>query len=654
MRKIKTLLTLTITLVLVVVIITTNIIASNIDRVAIEEESKRLLKTSTAKVALEVENKLQKFEQQIETLKNNIRIHYDTIQGDHEFKMHHILDDFDEIIENLNEMNIEAIASYLVFHYEIYPESAGDEFIYQVVFSKNKNGVNNRNYNLGNQDSLKSKIPEMAWYYRPLEQRKGVWSNIYYDTYLEESIITYSTPIIIQDELIGVVGIDIKFSDFEKIITDIQVYETGYAFLFNDDFDYLVHPDYDVKHNLTTIESGEYAYMKPLFEADTNGSIYYTYKGKDKVLSYEHLHNNWIIALAPPYDEVYYFYNDLRTTQLNFMLISSVFALLLAYILGHFISQPITSLASAIKGVSSDTFENIHFKNNYFIYEVDVLQKNFNFFLTRLQEAFLTIREQNANLEAIINERTNDLTQSNQQLKETIHQLKTTQDLLVKAQKEQEINLLIKNIAHNLNTPLGTAIMTHDYLTQQLKSNTSKKITHTLNMVSQNLIDIKAIIDGLNLLTADHKHSKMSVLSLETVIQDRTHQLVTQHPEMNIQINFNASDTHLITSNTKMLASLLDLIFTFGTKQTKHNLSMDIHITENADHYLIEIKDYQTSFSHMTMFKEQANLAEMAMSQFDLNLHLIHAVIQALKGHISYKKTEDKHLQWIIQLPKIS
>lgn len=654
MRKIKTLFTLTIALSLVIVIITTNIIASRINRSAIEEESKRLLQTSTQTVALQVENKLQLFEEQIDTLKNTIGIHYSTLTSDNESNMLHILDDFDKVIGEMNESNEEAIASYLVFNHELYPPTTDKDFIYQVVYTKDSNNINSRNYDIGSQSDLRTENPDMVWYYVPIKEKRGVWSNIYFDTNLQQTIVTYSTPIIVENQVIGIVGIDIRFTEFEKIIADIQVYETGYAFLFNEHYDYLVHPDYDYTDNLMTIENGTYAYMKPLFDARTSGNIYYTYKDREKILSYQHLNNNWIIALAPPFEEVFYFYNDLRQTQLYFMLFSSLFALIFAYILGHLISKPITNLAMSLKGTASDKLDNIELKNNHFIYEVDILHNNFNFFIDRLKEAFHTITDQNTNLETLINQRTIDLKESNQQLTDTIKELENTQSLLIKVQKEQEINHLIKNIAHNLNTPLGTAIMTHDYLKRMIDKNETDKIQTTMSIIYQNLMDIKQIIDGLNLLTADHKHTKVTVLSLNTVIRDRIHWLKFQHPEKRIEINFDTENDYQIICNTRMLASLIDLIFNYGLRQAAglDQMIFDIEVIAGDTTYFIDFYDYQTPLDDMIQFYEQANLNQMDLSKFDLNLHLMHAVIQALNGHITFHFTNEQQVKWIIELPK--
>lgn len=654
MRKIKTLFTLTIAFGLVIVIITTNIVASRINRSAIEEESKRLLQTSTQCVALEVENKLQLFEEQIDTLKNTIGIHYSTLTSSHEENMLHILDDFDEILREINASNEEAIASYLVFNYELYPPTTDSEFIYQVVYTKDKNNINTRNYDIGSQSDLKSDAPEMVWYYVPVQERRGAWSNIYFDANLQETIVTYSTAIIVNNQVIGVIGIDIRFSEFEKIINDIQVYETGYAILFNEHYDYLVHPEYDDTDNLTTIENGAYDYMKPLFDEKDSGNIYYTYKDQEKVLSYQRLKNNWTIALAPPYEEVFYFYNDLRQTQLYFMLVSSLIALIFAYILGHLISKPITNLATSIKGTASDGLHKIELKNNHFIHEVDVLYNNFNFFIDKLKEAFHTITDQNINLEALVDQRTVDLKASNEQLINTINELENTQSLLIKVQKEQEINHLIKNIAHNLNTPLGTAIMTHDYLKRMIDKNDSDKVQTTLSIIYQNLMDIKQIIDGLNLLTADHKHTKVTAFSLNTVIKDRIHRLKFQHPKKRIEIHFNDTNDHPIVCNTKMLASLIDLIFNYGLKQTdgQNQMIFDIEIITGDTTYFVDFYDYQTPLADMIQFYEQATLNQLDLSKFDLNLHLMHAVTQALNGHITFRFTDEQKVKWIIELPK--
>lgn len=59
--------------------------------------------------------------------------------------------------------------------------------------------------------------PYMSWYYNPLKSHSGVWSNIYYDPYSNKELISYTYPIYLENQLIGVGGGDIDYEYYRKL-----------------------------------------------------------------------------------------------------------------------------------------------------------------------------------------------------------------------------------------------------------------------------------------------------------------------------------------------------------------------------------------------------------------------------------------------------
>jgi len=49
----------------------------------------------------------------------------------------------------------------------------------------------------------------MSWYYRPVQERKGIMSSVHYDCYSNKELVTFSAPVYINEQLIGVAGGDI-------------------------------------------------------------------------------------------------------------------------------------------------------------------------------------------------------------------------------------------------------------------------------------------------------------------------------------------------------------------------------------------------------------------------------------------------------------
>ena len=98
----------------------------------------------------------------------------------------------------------------------------------------------------------------MQWYYETIKNKNGTWSIPHTSSIFNSMYLTYSKPIFKNDVLIGVVGVDLKLSYIKNLVNSIKIYNTGYASLYNDKYDYLVHPDFTYKDNLATVKNGVY------------------------------------------------------------------------------------------------------------------------------------------------------------------------------------------------------------------------------------------------------------------------------------------------------------------------------------------------------------------------------------------------------------
>jgi signal transduction histidine kinase len=430
------------------------------------------------------------------------------------------------------------------------------------------------------------------------------------------------------------------------------VYETGYAFLMAEDLDYLVHPYLAYNENLTTIRNGNYAYMAELFLAESTGTIKYIFDETDKILAFSHLANGWIIAVAPPFEEVFYFYNDLRRTEVLFLLLGTIISIIVATVVGYYIAKPFQKVATDIENITSEDLAKSYVEDKHFIYEVDIIYKNFNSFSKRLGQAFQSISNQNKNLEDIVDQRTLDLKESNKQLLHYISKLETTQDLLVKAKKDQEINSLIKNIAHNLNTPLGTAITTYSYL-KKIVAEENVKAVMALGIIDNNLYDMKRIIDGLNLLTSDYKATTDSLISFKTLIDSRVDWLRNQNTSIDISSHLNQVEEYKCFSNKSMLVSLFDIIMSYAIHHYEPtDIHFDIEVFQDNSGFVITFSDGVTPLADLLQFYNQSDVNSMSISNFDLDLHLLHAVVEALNGNILTESTEFDYVKWIIHIRK--
>lgn len=84
-----------------------------------------------------------------------------------------------------------------------------------------------------------------------------------------EEIISYVIPVIVEDQVIGIVGMDISTSLLYDNVKNVQVYEKGYAFLMDNEGRFVYHPEMEDYPIMEEFDRGHaYLYKKSLLSAE--------------------------------------------------------------------------------------------------------------------------------------------------------------------------------------------------------------------------------------------------------------------------------------------------------------------------------------------------------------------------------------------------
>ncbi len=107
----------------------------------------------------------------------------------------------------------------------------------------------------------------------------------------------------------------------------------------------------------------------------------------------------------------------------------------------------------------------------------------------------------NQDLEKRVSIRTNELTQANIKLEETIENLETTKAQLVESEKLASLGNLIAGLAHEINTPLGIILTTITYMKEETE------------IIQQGLINSRLRKDDLTHFIGSQKDSEELIYS---------------------------------------------------------------------------------------------------------------------------------------------
>ena len=145
------------------------------------------------------------------------------------------------------------------------------------------------------------------------------------------------------------------------------------------------------------------------------------------------------------------------------------------------------------------------------------------------------IRLLNFHLEARVEERTQALERSNQSLTETLQRLEQTQDELVESEKLASLGALVAGVAHELNTPIGNALMAASTLSDEARvfaDSAKSGMTRTAfdahlvttqtgtEMIMTNISRAAELINGFKQLAVDRTSAQRREFNLDREMAD--------------------------------------------------------------------------------------------------------------------------------------
>lgn len=206
----------------------------------------------------------------------------------------------------------------------------------------------------------KDDLAHVGWYYLPVENKAPMWMSPYYNKNVNIYMISYVVPLYVNGESVGIIGMDIDFNTITNKVSEISLYDSGYAFLLNENNQIMFHKDFEVGTDLNSLENSNFTKLcEQLSNENTKGTLLeYQYQGSNKSLIYTQLDNGMNLVLTVLNSKIYKESHDLVikicTAELIIILIASVIGI----ILGTNISNPIKKITNVLQLTASFDFRD--------------------------------------------------------------------------------------------------------------------------------------------------------------------------------------------------------------------------------------------------------------------------------------------------------
>ncbi len=195
----------------------------------------------------------------------------------------------------------------------------------------------------------KDDVAHVGWYYLPVENGAPMWMDPYLNENVNIYMISYVVPLYAEDGTsIGIIGMDIDFSQIRDSVTNVQAFDTGYAFLTNASDMIIAHPTVETGTDISAFGGEELeALLQNAEKENTIEKI--DVNGEQNEVVYRTLRNGMKIGIMVPYSEIQA--NAFTLTSLigGLIILAIIISAVLGIIIGRNIANPIKKLTATIK-----------------------------------------------------------------------------------------------------------------------------------------------------------------------------------------------------------------------------------------------------------------------------------------------------------------
>lgn len=224
--------------------------------------------------------------------------------------------------------------------------------------------------NLAHQDYF---YPVWEWYRKPIAAGKPLWSEPYYDEGGGNILMsTFSVPFYKKhgnkDSLYGVITADVSLDWLQSIVSQIKIFDTGFAFLISQKGTIIAHPDSSLVMNESIFSLADKLQdenLKRVGQQMIKGQEDFVPIGSELAhgkcwVYFSHLkNNNWSLAFVFPEKELYADLYRLNRILFILALVGIAMMLVLIILISNRITRPLHKLALAAEGFGKGNFDVI-------------------------------------------------------------------------------------------------------------------------------------------------------------------------------------------------------------------------------------------------------------------------------------------------------
>ncbi len=371
------------------------------------------------------------------------------------------------------------------------------------------------------------------------------WSNTYVNSVFDQVSVDLAVPL---DD--GMLVGTIHLEKLSLLLGDVIGHEGQIVGITDNRGVYVAHPDI---HLVQQRMSDPYVNTRTLAfdEVLLNGATYFgTLSQSDQL--------GWSIVLYQDKSTVMGEINQFILITVSVILASIAIVTVFGIGITNRILRDVKNTLTLIQEAAIGQYTLVRPENLFD--EFTTITDGFGHMVDQVQQREKTILNQskeiekiNAGLELRVQERTAELERINEELAEALNVLTSAQKQLVESEKLASLGNLVAGVAHEINTPIGVALTSITYLTEQTKrlersyeANAIKRsdIDSYFNVAQEaesiilaNINQASELISSFKMISADQAHKDNRSFELLSYTQSIIRSLAPKLKQKNIFIN---------------------------------------------------------------------------------------------------------------------
>lgn len=443
----------------------------------------------------------------------------------------------------------------------------------------------------------------------------------------------------------------VNVKDFETQVLGLRFGQDGYPIVLDYEGTFLIHPLQKGRNVIK--EASVQAPVIEKFIHQKTGILEYPWKNpnedtfRDKITVLSDLPEyEWIIASTAYKEEFYKPLEDLLWLMGIVFFLLLLIAVIMTTRMSLIFSKPIVNLQKTVlQGAKGDLSIRVNLDGDRED-EVTKLGRYFNQFMTVIESQSLELKKWNDDLEQLIEDRTTELSEANRRLNH--------------AEKIESLNELIKIIAHNMNTPLGNALMSATFLNNQItelellvnegieQEREMRKILNKLQTASigieKNINKSTELIDMFKIFTkSDELRIKEKIILKELVVES-----VEKSGYSMDQVKIICDENLMIEESRDLLQMIVSNLMTNAFEHAYSDMALGdirIEIQGRVDAIQLSVIDYGIGMNEDEVKKVfepfYSKNNNMAISGLGLSV-VYNTVVNVLSGEVSLQSEEGR------------